>query len=169
MKAWHREALELREQGLSYGQIAKRLKRNKSTVGKTIWRHLVDADRVERDRAASRRWKAANRNRLQAYDREYDVTHRKVCKECGGETSRQNHCGLCLACLNGKRRRDLDAEAKVIETLWAEGVPFAEIARRVGRTKGSLAGTMDRLRHMGYDLPYRYAAVASRNREQVAA
>lgn len=57
--------------------------------------------------------------------------------------------------------RDLVGE-QVIERMWAEGLPIAEMARRIGMTTNSLRGRIWRMRQRGCDLPFRHGPGVSR-------
>jgi transposase len=139
------KARKLREQGLTYQAIAQRL-----GVGYATAYRWLNPDYAERSLAASRAWKARNREHAHAYDRAYNAAHKDECPLCGGEMER--HSERCTAC----RSDEADRKAKTVVRLWAEGKSMREIQEVLGWSKGHLAAMMDRYRTQGYDLPYRY-------------
>ena len=110
-------------------------------------------DRAERDRESARAWKARNRERTRAYDRDYYATHRDVCSVCGGDRVIGGAGDVCASCLADqvRQRRERTVE------LWRDGVTLREIADQLGWTVGHLAGEIHRMRETGWDLPFRRA------------
>jgi hypothetical protein len=126
----------------------------------------------EKVRATSNRWKKANREANRERDRRYSEENRATCPECGhiygrgsGRSDGSPKAGVLFSCCPGcteKRRR------QVVEW-WAEGVSLREIGKRLGWTRGHVAVEIDRMRELGYALPYRYKPTRPRHPEQVAA
>lgn len=140
-------AKELRAEGMTYGKIAAKVGSSYATVYR--W---LNPDYIEKQRQASREWKARNKKHCAKYDKEYKESHRGECSQCGGEMDRYYDGGVCSSCRFDNR----DRRARKIERWWAEGLSIREIADRLAWSEGSLSREMGHLRRMDYDLPYRY-------------
>lgn len=116
---------------------------------KRLLRH-ADPGHAERDREVSRRWKAQNRERNRARDRQYSRDIRDPCPHCGQLKGRDQ--SQCLGCCETTIR----ARRSLIEGMWADGWTMREIAGALGTTRDSLSVTMVRMRRDGWDLPHRY-------------
>lgn len=146
------KARELRDEGLSQSEIARRVGVTPSAVFK--W---LNPDRAReyarRDRARPGRQESKN-----AWLRERDRSPegRSICETCGGLcgiASRKHGYRECMACKRLRRK----TRGHEIERLWAEGRTLREIRERFGWSAGRIAMEMDWLRKNGFDLPYRYA------------
>lgn len=140
----------MRAKGLLLREIAERLGVSKSTALR--W---TDPEREELGRELNRAWKDRNRERVRAYNRQYQATHEKArgtCSSCGGRTSRQNDGGVCMDCRSAARCR----RAERIVAMWASGLAMPEIAERLELSMNTLRGELGWARARGYDLPYRY-------------
>lgn len=143
---WLPQAQKLRAEGMSYGEIARRLGVSKSVVLKRLnpelareWRRR-DAARPERI-VAKRAWSDANRQR---------------CTDCGGPTgSARGRVKRCRGCEIARRNRLTAERGHQIERWWAEGLTLAQIGERLGWTTVHVAVEINTLRKKGFDLPNR--------------
>lgn len=166
MKDWHRQAIELREQGLTYREIGLRVGHPTGSVSSTI-RRLTDPEYADQSRTISLRWKDNNREHNRARDVAYlDARAASHCK-CGQRImdADTEECGRCCSQRIARERADR------IVAHWASGATLKQIAATEGMTKNWVGVEINRLRSEGYDLPYRYRHVHSAPRfpEQVAA
>ena len=162
MRDWHREALRLREQGLTYREIGERIGRTTGTVSSTITR-LTNAEYREAERARSRAYKDRNRASVRASNLEYRDRRATGRCACGQRISDSgNICGTCKRSAAAERRRER------IAGLWAQGLTEAQVAAELGITHGSIRVEMARMRRAGWDLPCRYPANEAK-RQAVAA
>ncbi len=123
---------------------------------KRWWRK--DAAFAERERAASREWKAAHAEQCARVTKAYRLANGKRCSRCGkqrprpcGETARGKQGELCRDCRSVVRRE----RALRICAMWAEGLSLRQIAEAVGWNTNTLGVEMAQLRGEGYDLPLR--------------
>lgn len=141
-------AVELRERGLSYKEIARALGLPSPSAA---WK-LVNR---EKDRATSRAWKARNREKVQAYEDEYSESTRGACRECGRRMGRRNRDdGVCKSCRGNHAAEHLLR----IGALWRSGLSLKEIAAEVGTSVSTVVTYINRLRDEGRvdEVPYRY-------------
>ena len=117
-------------------------------------------------RASAKRWKDANREYNRARDRERSrqpetrgICESPICTNLRGAhaLSRKGRRGYCIECLRAIR----DVRQSLGEGMWAEGWSVREWADALGVTVGYLGPA----RRRGWDLPYRYAAVAEKHAE----
>jgi len=137
------KAKRLREQGLTYQQIAERL--NVSSNG-VVSRWLNPERAKEADRRSN-----AKRN---DYKRQWDRDNRAECPRCGGAmcagSRSPSHCpDRCWECL----RDEADARIRRFIALRREGLLNPEIAEREGTTVPAVAMTLSNARRQGYDVP----------------
>lgn len=140
------EARRMREAGATFAVIAAELGSTTATVQR--W---AKPDFADRQRAKAREWKDAHREANRARDRDYLAAKPGTCRRCTGPTSYDRDGGVCMTCRATVRHE----RAIVIVKLWGEGKTSRQIAEAVGWSTGALSVEMDRLRHDGYDLPYR--------------
>lgn len=138
------QALRLRAEGLTYGEIGERM-------GETKRQAWTRCNR-NRDHANNRNYKLRNRTRLRAYNRAYEEAHRRPCEQCGQPVGRGNETGICGDCISDEH----DRKMRKLVRLWAEGLTYPEIQAEMGWSKSRLSVEMHRARAQGYDLPYRY-------------
>ena len=144
------QAQALRAEGLLYREIAVRM-------GETTVKAWKRCNR-ERERSSTRAYKTRNREVLRAYDRAYADRHRATCPHCGhvyksgsgtkrGLRARVNFA-QCPGCREHRR--------EWIVGMWDQGATIAEIAEPLGWTEKHVGVEMNRMRKLGYPLPYRY-------------
>jgi len=93
---------------------------------------------------------------------------RALCLDCGtalSEGSRYKSYKRCQPCERKRQTERMRPRTRLIEKLWAEGVPRDEIGRILGWTPGHITNELDRLRKRGANVPSRYAAVRRRHGE----
>lgn len=148
------QARALRSEGLSHAKIAARLGVSKSTVFR--W---LDANRAERDRAASRAAKARrSKAELAAYDRAYAEAHRRRCVQCvERRMDRRTRGELCIACIELRTIEKRTA----IHRMWNDGRSLREIASEFSISIGRISAEIRAMRLAGWDLPYRYKVGAA--------
>lgn len=121
-------------------------------VSKTTILRWTNDDSASRDRAQSRDWKARNPERRREYDRQRNLDKRGTCRRCDKPMGLGvTHDGVCTAC----RHASVHERRLLIVTWWAQGRKLDEIARDLHWTIGQLSSEMDRMRAVGYHLPYR--------------
>lgn len=125
----------------------------------------------------NRKWCSEN-CRKRAWERKWlrSDASRHVCPDCGErltagsarpvlvkrhEDARGTPHQGCPGCARKQREQ--------IVEWWAAGMSSRELCDRLGWTKGTLSGQLDRMRRLGYDLPYRYRLSRPRHDKQVAA
>lgn len=139
-----KQARELREDGLTYDAIGRRL-----GVGKTtVWRWL-------NPEAA----KAENANRRPA-QRAYERAKRAK-RACGallgpGSAYPSHARTRCAACHRAEEAERVAVRGHKIERFWAQGLSLREIADEFVWMVNHLTVEMHGLRAKGFDLPYRY-------------
>ena len=109
---------------------------------------LLNPEYAERDRSASRDYKAQNHDAMLAYGRAYGESNRKPCTGCGGsmgQLSALRGGGVCRKCVAQERKRRDD---EVVQ-LWHEGVSETGIAARTGTTRNAVSVRSHRLRREG--------------------
>jgi hypothetical protein len=126
----------------------------------------MDAEQKrQRDLEASRRWKAQNRQRNRARDREYTRRVSGVCDMCGERLGAGVRSGThrdCTAKVAAERLRE-------VERLWNDGKLLREIAAALGVSVGTTHRLVDNARKAGYDLPHRYVTGKRADRRSAAA
>lgn len=143
------QAQALRAEGLLYREIAVRM----GETTKQAWRRC----NREYERAAVRAYKVNTREERRAYDRAYADRHRATCPHCGhvyksgsgtkrGLRARVNFA-QCPGCREHRR--------EWIVGMWDQGATMAEIAEPLGWTEKHVGVEMNRMRKLGYPLPYR--------------
>lgn len=143
-------ARELRDEGLSYLQIADRLSVAKGSVYR--WLNPDVAKRYRDSDNASPKRRAAKRSWENAHDR-------GVCA-CGAIMAvgaGRRGFGRCWSCECAARRDARDARRDQIAALYREGGTLAIIAGELDSTTGSIGVELARMRADGWDLPYRRA------------
>lgn len=118
-------------------------------------RRRKDPVLAERDREASRAWKARNRERTRVYDREYDAAHRIACQVCGASRRRDVLGPKCARCL----REEVEHRRERIAAMWSEGLTLRRIAVEFGWSVTRAGVEVARMRQAGYDLPGRAGRV----------
>ena len=118
-------------------------------------RYRADPAGAARERETSRAWKDRNREADRARNRAYrkaKVREGKNPCDCGRAFIDPGieHCGICA---NEMHAQALYSE---IHRMWRDGATIDQIADAIGKSKGYVAGTISRMRAMGWDLPYRY-------------
>lgn len=150
---WVIAARELHSQGFGSTEIARLLGKSQGAV----WKRL----NPERAREIRREDNARRREAKQAHEnqRKRRRDQRGTCNECGGPMGIGNKIdGVCRACTALKPRMSETTRAlgHVVERWWNEGLTLAEIAERLGKSRGWVGGMMDAWRGAGFNLPYRY-------------
>lgn len=90
--------------------------------------------------------------------------YRAACADCGGPMGKgsawpsKEQPSRCKACQFRAWDRDRNEFGRLVEGLWAEGLPLREIAKRLGISENHLAVETDRLRAEGFYLQYRYGS-----------
>lgn len=109
-----------------------------------LWKRnrRLDPEYAERERQRSRAWKAANPERV----------HRGICDVCGASTGPLNTTGVCGSC----RRAAVDFRRRMVVVLWKQGESMTGISVELGWSRDHLGNEINRMRKLGYDLPYRY-------------
>lgn len=148
MDARRAEAQRLRDEGLTYREIADRLGYNHAESV----RRLLHPDMA---RELARRDNAKRSGAKRAWEREHD---RGTCP-CGAVmcvgAARKGYV-LCRDCHDevvavGQAMRD-----ERIAELWAQGRTLREIASELDSTPSSIGVALCRMRTNGWDLPYRH-------------
>ena len=143
---WHLEAARLREEGLTYPQIAARLDKTLDAVSHAV--RLLDPEKAERARKQRRAYKKRNPEVIRAQGRRRRANVKGTCSRCGGPISRERDGRVCRACLRevAVNRRDY------IVRRHNEGASHGQVAAEIGSTTNAVGAQISRLRTAGYDL-----------------
>lgn len=160
------KARELKDQGLSNAEIARRLGVTPSAITKWLnpektqeWNRIQNAKRHQ----AKLRWQN---------EKDRSPEGRGECQSCGQlkgiGMGRHGVTGICIYCIGAEH----DRKGTEYERLWAEGKKFREIQKEMDWSPGMVRKMLDEYRGQGYNLPYRYKPGKRNARkypEQVAA